>query len=83
MTILLVIPQIALQDIQSAIVQAAHMATDAAGERLTLATIDGRTLESAARLALEVATGEVVWSSGDRLKLRQPKRQMSGVVEIE
>lgn len=79
---LLVIPDIALREIQTAIVNAAHMASDTNGERLVLQTIDSTRLAVAARLALEIATGEVVWPASQRLTIRAPK-QRAGVFDIE
>jgi Tfp pilus assembly protein PilX len=82
MSRMLVFPPAALREIESAIVTATHMATDTAGEKLQLSTIDGRTLATAARVALEIATGEVVWPSDQTLKLKAPRRA-SGIFDIE
>ena len=82
MTQLLVISETALRAVQEAIVNATHSATNALGEKIQLATIDGRTLATAARLAIEVSTGEVVWPGGERLRIPKPKQQMGILEEV-
>lgn len=80
MTQLVVISDHALRQIQLAIVEATHTATDTAGERIQLATIDSIRLEAAARLALGIATGEVIWPDTARLRIARPKRP-AGIFE--
>lgn len=79
---LLVISEMAMREIESAIVNATHMATDATGEKLTLSTIDSRTLQTAARVALEIATGMVIWPGNQQLRIK-PQRRTTGIFEIE
>lgn len=82
MTQLLVIPQMALRAIEEAIVEATHVAANVAGERLQMSTIDHVRLASAARLALEIATGEVVWPGGEQIRIPKP-REIRGVFQME
>lgn len=80
MTQLVVISTAALDQIKMAIVEASHSATNSAGERLQLATIDSIRLAAAARIAMEIATGEVIWPEGERLRIARP-RQVTGIFE--
>jgi len=82
MTQLLVIPETALREVQVAIVNATHSATNVLGEKIQLATIESRTLEAAARLAIQMATGEVVWPGGERLKVPKPKQSVGILEEV-
>lgn len=77
---LIVIAGVALDAIKMALVEATHSATNAAGERVQLATIDHRLLATAARVAMEIATGEVIWPEGERLRIARP-RQVAGIFE--
>lgn len=82
MTQLLVIPETVLRSVEVAIVAATHNATNALGEKIQIATIDSRTLASAARVAIELATGEVVWPGGERLRIPKPKQQLGILEEV-
>ena len=82
MTQLLVIPETVLRAVQEAIVNATHTATNALGEKIQISTIDSRTLAAAARVAIELATGEVVWPGGEKLRIPKPKQQMGILEEV-
>jgi hypothetical protein len=78
---LCVVPELALNRIMQQIANAAHESTDTAGAKMDHGTIDPERLRIAARLAVEMATGEVVWPENERLRITQPKPAKS-VVEV-
>ena len=78
---LVVISEPGLQAVMTAIVTAAHTATDTLGQTVQLATIDPALLRTAAKVGLEIAIRETVWCGGDELELPEPKRQ-TGLVRM-
>lgn len=77
---LIICPEVSLRSIESAIVSATHGLTDTNGERVLINTIDSRTLKSAALLALQIATGHVLWPGDEVLRIKSPKPVQGGVV---
>ena len=78
---LVIIPEVALRQIETAIVGATHGLTDTANERVTINTIDPRRLKAAALIALQMCIDAVVWPGDEVLHIKQP-RQTRGVVEV-
>lgn len=76
---LCVIPELALNRIMQEIANAAHSSSDTAGVKIDHGTIDPDRLRIAARLAVEMATGELVMPDNERLRLPQPKPARSVV----
>lgn len=70
---LLVVSAAARSALESALADATHRLTDTAGERVNISTIDGRTLQTAVRTALAIATGEIIVFSDERLIAPSPK----------
>lgn len=82
MTSLAVVSETQLRNVEHAIAQATHSFTDTTGDRLTVSTIDSKTLTTAALMALQIATGMVVWPADQTLKIPRAKPTRS-VVSIE
>ena len=78
---MIVVSQGQIRMLMQGIVEATHGMTDTQGERRIVSTIDSRTLESAARIALEITTGETVLIEGQKITLRRPERR--GAIDVE
>jgi hypothetical protein len=76
---LCVVPELALNKIMQEIAQAAHASTDTAGAKLEHGTIDPDRLKTAARLAVEMVTGDLVLPDNEKLRIPQPKPARSVV----
>ena len=78
---MLVIQEADLHRLQSHIGSACRCLTDNTGRRVDVPTIDHRTLNVAAMIALQICAGEVVWDATKPLRLLRPKQPV-GVVNI-
>lgn len=78
---LVVLSVAAMRRIEEAIASASHMLTDTNGEKVSVGTIDSRALKTAAVLAVQIATNQVIWPGDERLRIAAPK-PVAGVVEI-
>jgi hypothetical protein len=79
---MIVVPEITMKNLMTQIVEATHGLTDTAGTPQTMSTIDEPRLRMAAIVAIQVATGEVVWPGDRTIRLKQP-RQSFGIIEVE
>jgi hypothetical protein len=70
---ILVVSTAARSMLETAIAQATHAVTDTAGERIILSTINSQVLQTAVRTALQIATGEIIVFSDERLIAPKPK----------
>lgn len=77
---LVVCPLASLRSVETAIAAASHGLTDTNGDKITTSTIDPQALKTAALLALQIATGHVMWPGDEPLRIKKP-RQVQGVVE--
>ena len=77
MATLMLVSSGALRAVQTAIVEALHTATDTAGKRVNMPTIDPGKLRSAAQMALQIASGDVVWPDDEPLHMPEPEAPKS------
>jgi hypothetical protein len=77
---LAIIPERFLLALQSDICDTVQGLTDTSGERILSNTIDSRTLQTAALLALQIATGHVVWPGTETLRIKAPKPVIGSIV---
>ena len=80
--LLLVVPEVALQAIERAIVAAARSSGDLAGKPVGVGTIEPRMLRIAALGAVQIATGETCWPNSEELVIPRPK-QVTHLVRVE
>jgi len=72
----------ALLQLQSAIVAATHGMTTPSGTRAQLSTINDRALKQAALIAIQIASGEVIWPGDETLTIDVPQQQHIGPFRI-
>lgn len=72
----------ALLQLQSAIVAATHGLTHPDGKRAQISTINDRTLKQAALIAIQIASGEVIWPGDETLTIDVPSQQQFGPFRI-
>lgn len=79
---MLVISAPALLQLQSAIVAASHGLTRPEGGRAMISTINDRALKQAALIAIQIASGEVIWPGDETLTIDIPTQQQFGPFRI-
>ena len=79
---MLVISASMLLQLQSAIVGATHGLTKADGTRAMINTINDKALKQAALIAVQIASGEVIWPGDETLVLDIPQQQQYGPFKI-
>jgi hypothetical protein len=72
----------ALLNLQSAIVAATHGLTKPNGDRAMISTINDRALKQAALIAIQIASGEVIWPGDETLTIDVPTQQQYGPFRI-
>jgi hypothetical protein len=72
----------ALSQLQSAIVASTHSLTKLDGARAQISTIDPRTLKQAALIAIQMASGEVIWPGDETLTIDMPATQSYGPIRV-
>lgn len=70
---MIVLPELAMKQLMTQIVQATHGLVDTAGEPVITSTIAEPQLRMAALVAIQVASGNSVWPGDRRITLRRPK----------
>jgi hypothetical protein len=79
---MIVLPEYALKTLMTQIVTARHAMTDAAGNPISLGTVDEKTMRMAALVAMQILVGELVFPGDRKILVRRPKRQ-TGIFEEE
>ena len=71
---LIVVPDITIKDLITAIVSAAHSLHDELGEAHPLSTMPEPQLRQAALVALQIAIGESIWPGDRPIRIRRAPR---------
>lgn len=79
---MIVLPQMAMSELMSRIVEASHGLTDENGNRHVLSTIPETQLRMAAIVAIQIASGEAIWP-GDRAIVLREQKQSYGIFRVE
>lgn len=70
---MIVLPELAMKQLMTQIVQATHGLVDTAGEPVITNTIAEPQLRMAALVAVQIATGNACWPGDRKIVLRRPK----------
>lgn len=79
---MLVVTDSAIRLVVEAVVNAARSCTDAAGNRAQIGTMEPKALNTAAMMAISIATGEPVWPASEPIRL-SPARRTSALNVVE
>ena len=79
---MIVLPNMAMRDLMTRIVEAGHSMTDENGTPHVLSTIPEAQLRMAALVAIQIATGEAIWP-GDRSIVLKEQKQNYGIFRVE